>query len=134
MGVELIDRRRSLQRLLREQVHPGQMDSRPDYPAFAFSPAASIPATAQTSSLSEVSPEMPTAPSTLPDASLISTPPGTGTRRPWETVASTPKNSGFLPARSASSREPKPMPSAPHAFPYAMSKRRMPDLSSRLNA
>src|SRR6188768_1564194 len=39
-----------------------------------------------------------------------------------------------LAERSASSREPKPMPSAPQAFPNAMSKRRMPDLSSRLSA
>lgn len=37
-----------------------------DYPALAFNPAASIPATAQISSLSEVSPLTPTAPSRTP--------------------------------------------------------------------
>ena len=36
------------------------------YPGLAFSPAASTPAIAQTSSLSEVSPLMPTAPSSVP--------------------------------------------------------------------
>ena len=44
------------------------------------------------------------------------------------------KNCGVLAARSASVREPKPMPSAPQALPKAMSKRSSPDLSSRLNA
>src|SRR5580704_13171947 len=44
------------------------------------------------------------------------------------------KNCGVFAARPASVREPKPMPSAPQALPYAISKRRMPDLSSRLNA
>src|SRR5712692_5600590 len=51
-------------------------------PGSALRPAASIPAMAQTSSLSEVSPEMPTAPRMSPPASLISTPPGLGTIRP----------------------------------------------------
>ncbi len=51
------------------------------HPAFAFSPAASMPATAQVSSLSEVSPLTPTAPSRVAP-SWISTPPGTGTSRP----------------------------------------------------
>ena len=51
------------------------------YPAFAFSPAASMPATAQASSLSLVSPLTPTAPSKLLP-SWIKTPPGTGTSRP----------------------------------------------------
>ncbi len=49
-------------------------------PVSATSPAASIPATAQISSLSEVSPEMPTAPSNRPSLPRIRTPPGTGTR------------------------------------------------------
>ena len=57
-----------------------------NYPAFAFSPAASMPASAQISSLSEVSPLTPTAPSSAPLASCISTPPGTGTRRPCASV------------------------------------------------
>ena len=55
------------------------------YPAFAFSPAASMPAIAQISSLSEVSPLTPTAPSRTPP-SWISTPPGTGTIRPCASV------------------------------------------------
>jgi len=41
-----------------------------------------MPARAQASSLSDVSPEMPIAPSTTPSASLISTPPGTGIMLP----------------------------------------------------
>ena len=41
-----------------------------------MSPAASMPAMAQISSLSAVSPEMPTAPMTSPSASRISTPAG----------------------------------------------------------
>jgi hypothetical protein len=45
-------------------------------------PAALIPAKATASSLSEVSPETPTAPSNIPAASLTSTPPGTGTSEP----------------------------------------------------
>src|SRR4029077_180756 len=45
------------------------------HPAFAFSPAASMPATAQASSLSEVSPLTPTAPSKILP-SWIKTPPG----------------------------------------------------------
>ncbi len=40
-------------------------------PGSAFNPAASIPAIAQSSSLSEVSPEIPTAPMTAPPASRI---------------------------------------------------------------
>ncbi len=46
-------------------------------PVWAWRPAASIPASAAFSSLSEVSPEMPTAPRSTPSR-LISTPPGTG--------------------------------------------------------
>src|SRR6516165_4135515 len=89
---------------------------------------------AHTSSLSDVSPEMPTAPMTSPPPFLISTPPGLLMMRPPLAAASMVKNCGVLAARTASVREPKPMPSAPHALPKAMSKRRMPDLSSRLNA
>lgn len=54
-------------------------------PAFAFNPAASMPARAQISSLSEVSPLTPTAPS-RPLSLMISTPPGTGIRRPCAIV------------------------------------------------
>ena len=51
------------------------------YPGFGFNPAASMPAMAQISSLSDVSPDTPIAPRTeVP--SWIRTPPGTGTRRP----------------------------------------------------
>src|ERR1700722_17980080 len=93
-----------------------------------------MPATAHISSLSEVSPEMPQAPTILPPASLISTPPGLVTMRPPLAAASMVKNCGVFAARLASVREPKPMPSAPQALPKAMSNRRIPDLSSRLNA
>ncbi|MEY9705307.1 hypothetical protein ABIF50_007867 [Bradyrhizobium diazoefficiens] len=51
------------------------------YPGLASSPAASMPVMAQASSLSEVSPETPTAPSSVAP-SMISTPPGTGTSAP----------------------------------------------------
>src|SRR5437016_1952288 len=93
-----------------------------------------MPAMAQASSRSEVSPEMPTAPTISPAALLISTPPGLVTMRPPLAAASIVKNCGVLAARAASVREPKPMPSAPQALPKAMSKRSSPDLSSRLNA
>src|SRR5262245_56343581 len=89
---------------------------------------------AHISSLSAVSPEMPTAPITSPSLSRIRTPAGPGTSRPSLTAASAVKNAGCLGARPASVREPSPIPSAPQAFPKAMSKRRIPDLSSRLNA
>jgi hypothetical protein len=62
-------------------VHRPGMTSDKFYPGFAFNPAASMPAMAQISSLSDVSPETPTAPSSVPP-SWIRTPPGTGTRRP----------------------------------------------------
>ena len=65
-------------------LHPGYGTTAP-YPAFAFSPAAWMPATAQASSLSEVSPETPTAPSSVVP-SMISTPPGTGTSAPLAMV------------------------------------------------
>src|SRR6202035_3121755 len=93
-----------------------------------------MPASAHISSLSEVSPEMPQAPRIVPPPSLISTPPGLVTMRPPLAAASMVKNCGVLAARLAKVREPKPMPSAPQALPNAISNRRMPDLSSRLNA
>src|SRR6202034_1605963 len=83
-------------------------------PTCALRPAASMPATAQISSLSPVSPEMPTAPITAPP-SRISTPPGDGTARPPLAPIKALTKAGALAARSASSRVPKPMPSAPHA-------------------
>ena len=92
----LLDRLQPLQKLLLELViHSvgirsiaGQCRFR-DYPAFAFSPAASMPATAQVSSLSDVSPLTPTAPS-RPPSPWISTPPGTGTRRPCASAFTAP--------------------------------------------
>ena len=59
------------------------------YPTFAFSPVASMPATAQASSLSDVSPLTPTAPSNV-GPFMISTPPGTGTRRPCASAFTAP--------------------------------------------
>lgn len=53
----------------------------PDQPGSATSPCAVIAAMAQASSLSEVSPVMPTAPMICPSC-RISTPPGTGTSAP----------------------------------------------------
>src|SRR5579859_615030 len=93
-----------------------------------------MPAMAHISSLSEVSPEMPQAPTMSPAALRMSTPPGLLIMRPPLAAASMVKNCGVLAARLARVREPNPMPSAPQALPKAMSKRRMPDLSSRLNA
>ena len=58
---------------------------RSSYPGLAFNPAASMPAMAQISSLSDVSPETPTAPSSVLPF-WIRTPPGTGTRRPCASV------------------------------------------------
>src|SRR5262249_48207183 len=116
----------------REKLHGAPHPLLP--PGSALRRGAARPATAQASSLSEVSPEMPTAPMMSPLPSRMRTPPGLLTMRPPLAAASMVKNCGVLAARSASVREPKPMPRAPHAFPYAMSKRRMPDLSSRLNA
>src|SRR4051812_16621167 len=69
----------------RDEIEPSVRD----YPAFAFSPAASMPATAQISSLSDVSPLTPTAPS-RPLSPSISTPPGTGTRRPCASAFTAP--------------------------------------------
>jgi hypothetical protein len=51
------------------------------HPGFGFNPAASMPAIAQISSLSDVSPDTPIAPRTEVPF-WIRTPPGTGTRRP----------------------------------------------------
>jgi hypothetical protein len=69
----------------RECARPGMRSVVVDYPGFAFNPAASMPAMAQISSLSEVSPLTPTAPSRTPP-SWIRTPPGTGISRPCAIV------------------------------------------------
>jgi hypothetical protein len=63
-------------------------------------PAASIPATAQSSSLSPTSPEMPTAPTTSSPGPRISTPPGDGTMRPFVTEASVATKVGNFVDRS----------------------------------
>src|SRR5262249_36109948 len=93
-----------------------------------------MPPLAHSSSLSEPPPEMPPAPPTSPSWSRITPPEGAGITRPPLAAESAVKKAGCLGARPASVREPSPMPSAPHAFPKAMSKRRIPDRSSRLNA
>src|SRR5207249_11523206 len=92
--------------------------------------AASIPARAQASSLSDVSPEIPTAPRMARPASRISTPPGTGTIRPSDRALSEAKNGcswGCSATRRARARVPTPMPSAPQALPIAICGRTMPD-------
>ena len=57
-----------------------------NYPMSALNSAASIPKTAAISSLSDVSPDIPTEPTTLLFLSLIKTPPGTGTSSPLESA------------------------------------------------
>src|SRR5579863_6905010 len=63
-----------------------------DYPGLAFKPAASMPAIAQISSLSEVSPETPTAPSSVVPFFWIRKPPGT------DSVLSTCQANGVIPS------------------------------------
>jgi hypothetical protein len=72
-----------------------------------------MPATAQASSLSEVSPEIPTAPIVSPFWSWISTPPGAAITRPWLAAVSVVMNIGAFCARSYKPRDPNPMPNAP---------------------
>src|SRR5262245_23260182 len=97
-----------------------------------------MPATAQASSLSDTSPEIPTAPMTAPPSpSRISTPPGAGTTRPSDMALSAAKNAcccGCSATRRAKVREPAPIPSAPQALPMAICGRMMPAPSSRANA
>ena len=57
-------------------------------PGRAASPIAAMPASAQASSWSPMSPEIPTAPTTAPSPSRMITPPGDGTARPWLVAAS----------------------------------------------
>ncbi len=70
-------------------VRDGGKSQPAGYPAFALKPAASMPAIAHTSSLSDVSPLTPTAPSKVVP-SMIRTPPGTGTRRPCASAFTAP--------------------------------------------
>lgn len=61
-----------------------------DQPGWPTNPAAPMPAIAASSSLSDVSPDTPTAPNSAPAASLTSTPPATGISAPpatWLTAA-----------------------------------------------
>src|SRR6202044_349370 len=76
-----------------------------------------IPAIAASSSLSDVSPETPTQPSTTPASSLTSTPPGTGTSLPPMGGAAEVKKEGCCSARGIREREPMPSASAPYALP-----------------
>ena len=80
------DRRDEISYRTGRQTRAGQSAGQP---GLAFNPAASMPAIAQISSLSEVSPLTPTAPSRTPPL-WISTPPGTGTRRPCASVFTAP--------------------------------------------
>ena len=64
----------------------------------------------------------------------ISTPPGTGTIRPPESAANVLKKAGSFSARDARLRVPTPMPSAPQAFPCAISGRSKLEPSSALRA
>src|SRR4030095_14122063 len=87
-------------------------------PGSATSAAAATPASAHASSLSDTSPEIPTAPSTSRPASRMSTPPAAGTTRPSDIALSAAKKAcccGWAATRRASVREPRPMPSAPPA-------------------
>src|SRR5216110_1502622 len=96
-----------------------------------------MPARAQASSLSDTSPETPTAPITAPPASLTSTPPGTGTTRPSDMALRAPKKGtswGCSAIRRASARVPTPIPSAPHALAIAIWGLTIPAPSSRANA
>ena len=103
-------------------------------PVSGTRPAALMPAKAHISSLTEVSPLIPTAPTIPPAASRTSTPPGTGTMRPAASSAKTAKKAGTALARRSSSRPPKPMPSVPHALATAISGRKRLEPSSRLRA
>src|SRR5579883_893227 len=94
--------------------------AQPGSPVSGTSPAALIPATAQSSSFAEVSPLMPTEPTISPAWSRTSTPPGTGTMRPSARSERAEKKPGTALARRSSSRPPKPMPSAPQALPMAI--------------
>ena len=77
-------------------------------PASAVKPAASMPAMAAVSSLSDVSPEMPTAPMTAPALSRISTPPTTGSTRPPDTSEMPATRCGRSLAMASTRREPMP--------------------------
>ena len=86
-------------------------------------PAAVTPASAAISSLSEVSPDTPTAPKMVPSASLINTPPGIGTRPPSMAEMASAKKWGRSFASFSSPRVPMLKASAALALARAMSKR-----------
>src|ERR1700744_2326911 len=67
-----------------------------------------MPEIAASSSLSEVSPETPTQPTTAPVASLTRTPPGTGTSLPPIAAAAEVMKYGCCSARAIRDREPMP--------------------------
>jgi hypothetical protein len=71
------------------RVGPAQL--RGAHPGTPLSPALVIPARAADSSLSDVSPEMPTAPTSAPSSSLTRTPPGTGTKAPTDRLTAAMK-------------------------------------------
>ncbi len=67
-----------------EPCRGGPAQLRGPYPGSPVSPALVIPARAADSSLSDVSPEMLTAPTSAPALFLTRTPPGTGTKAPTD--------------------------------------------------
>src|SRR5215470_11800951 len=90
-----------------------------------------MPAIAASSSLSDVSPETPTQPTTDPESSLTSTPPGTGTSLPPIAAAAAVMKYACCSARAISDRDPMPSASAPYALPKAISNRLLDEPSSR---
>src|SRR5690349_21135207 len=90
-----------------------------------------MPAIAASSSLSDVSPETPTQPTTAPAASLTSTPPGTGTSLPPIAAAAAVMKYACCSARAIRDRDPMPSASAPYALPNAISNRLLDEPSSR---
>src|SRR4029453_10951915 len=68
-----------------------------------------MPARAQASSLSDTSPEMPTAPITAPAGSRTSTPPGTGATRPSAPPARAGKKGGGADEPPAGPRDRAPL-------------------------
>ena len=88
-------------------------EGHPSAPVTGTRPAASMPATAAASSLSDASPVTPTAPSSVPAASRTNTPPGTERIFPPARVATEVKNSGESAARAAIARLVMPSASTP---------------------
>src|SRR6202034_111063 len=75
---------------------------------------------------------MPTAPMMDLPLERISTPPGTGIRRPPASAFTAEMNAGCTEARCARARLPIPIPSAPQALAWAISGRSKLAPSSRL--